>query len=165
MRRRRTYSEDLPGDRVVSRGDDVIVEEETVEYDRTPDVYDETVVEERGGWYIGDLATRINTVLFAVLAAIEGLLALRFLLAAFGANRTSGFVDFIYDVSWPFVRPFDGAFNNRTWDEGVIELSTLLAMGVWALAFALAAMLVSAVVPRYDDTHGGGYRRRHVTHA
>jgi hypothetical protein len=67
------------------------------------------------------------------------------------------------NVSWPFVRPFDGAFNNRTWDQGIIEVSTLLAMAVWFLVFALAAMLVSALLPRFYGSDG--YHRRHVTHA
>jgi uncharacterized protein YggT (Ycf19 family) len=89
----------------------------------------------------------VNTILFALLIALEGLLALRFTLAAFGANPTSGFVDFIYDVSYPFVRPFENAFANRTWDEGIVEISTILAMGVWFLAFALVAMLFNAILP------------------
>lgn len=116
------------------------------------------------------LSGRINTVLFAVLVALESLLALRFSLIAFGANRDSGFVEFILDVSRPFVRPFENAFANRTWDEGIIEVNTLLAMGVYALIFAIIAMLLSAILPRmtgYDRhervesrsvTHQGGHR-------
>ena len=126
--------------------------------------YDEDVVEERrSGWYYGSLSGRINSVLFAVAAMLEALLALRFMLVAFGANRTSGFVDFVMDVSWPFVRPFDNAFSKRTWDQGIIEPGTLLAMAVWLLAFVLIAMLISAVVPHVDDS-GARVRRRRVSH-
>lgn len=107
-------------------------------------------------WWGVDIAGRVNSVLFAVLLALETLLGLRFLLLAFGANLANGFVDFIMDLSWPFVRPFDGAFANRTWDEGLIEVNTLLAMGVWFLAFAVAMMLVSAILPRWRE----GYRER-----
>lgn len=94
------------------------------------------------------LAGRVNTLLFTALLALEGLLATRFFLAAFGANPTSGFVDFIYDISYPFVRPFQNAFADRTWDEGIIEVSTLLAMGVWLVAFLLIAMIIGAVMPK-----------------
>jgi hypothetical protein len=114
--------------------------------------------------YFDSLPARVNSVLFAVLVAIEGLLALRFFLVAFGASTTSGFVDFILDVSYPFMRPFENAFANRTWDEGIIEVNTLLAMGVWLLAFMLIAMLVNAVLPRID--HGETrVERRRFTHS
>jgi hypothetical protein len=125
------------------------------------------VVGEGRRWYEFDLAGRINTMLFAILAGLETLLALRFTLFAFGANPSSGFVDFIYDFSGFFVEPFENAFANRTWDEGIIEVNTLLAMGVYALIFAVIAMLVAALVPRIGGYHHDGgdvYRSTRVTH-
>jgi hypothetical protein len=126
------------------------------------------VVDDGRAWYDFDVVGRVNSVLFTVLFVIEALLALRFAFAAFGANPNSGFVDFIYDVSWPLVRPFDGAFGDRTWDEGVVEVSTLLAMGVWALIFVIIAMLVAAIIPRfgrdYDASGPTSVHRRRVTH-
>ena len=109
------------------------------------------------------LAGRVNTLLFAALLALETLLATRFLLAAFGANPTSGFVDFIYDVSYPFVRPFQNAFNDRTWDEGIIEVSTMLAMGVWLVAFLLIGMVIGALLPKVGTTETRVHNDR-VTH-
>jgi hypothetical protein len=97
--------------------------------------------------------------------AIEGLLTLRFLFLAFGASPASGFVDFIYDVSWPFVRPFDGAFANRTWDEGVVEVNTLLAMFVWMLIFGLLALLVRALAPYARTTAYPAAHAHEETHA
>jgi hypothetical protein len=99
-----------------------------------------------------------------VLLALEGLLAMRFLLLAFGANQANGFVDFVLDLSWPFVRPFSDAFANRTWDEGIIEVSTLLAMGVYFLGFVLISMLVSALLPRFMHTDEDVVHARRVTH-
>ena len=126
------------------------------------------VVDKKRAWYDFDIVGRMNSVLFAVLFMLESLLALRFAFAAFGANRNSGFVDFIYDVSWPFVRPFDAAFNDRAWDEGFIEVSTLLAMGVWALIFGIIAMLVTAIIPRFGRDYGvsgsTAVHRRRMTH-
>ena len=120
-------------------------------------------------WYEFDLAGRINTVLFALLAGLETLLALRFTFLAFGANPNSGFVDFIYDFSGFFMEPFENAFANRTWDEGIIEVNALLAMGVYALIFGVIAMLIAALVPRMsgyrDDDLDGTYRRSRVTHS
>jgi hypothetical protein len=109
------------------------------------------------------LPGRVNALCGALLLALESLLALRFTLIAFGANRASGFVDFILDVSWPFVRPFRGAFADRTWDEGLIEVSTLLAMGVWLLAFALIMIVLNAALPNVA-TSEHRLRRRRVSH-
>jgi hypothetical protein len=135
-------------------------ERDDLAYDDRPSYVEETeVVERPTRWYDLDLPGRVNSIL------IEALLVTRFLLVLFGANRTSGFVDFVLDVSWPFVRPFDGAFNDRTWEEGVIEVSTLLAMLVWAIVFSLAAMLVNAILSGMREgaaVEGGHVRRRRV---
>ncbi len=118
-------------------------------------------VEEHGDTYLASLPARVNMVLAALITALEALLGLRFALYAFGASNSSSFVRFIKDVSWPFVRPFSSAFRNRTWDQGIIEVNTLLAMGVWLIAFLLLTALINAAVP---DT-SGHYRfgRRHMT--
>ncbi len=128
-----------------------------------PRVYDETVTDRRVG-YFDSLPTRVNSILYAVLFGIEALLALRFLLVAFGASTRSGFVDFIMNVSWPFARPFSNAFTNRTWDQGIIEVNTLLAIGVWFVIFVIASMLVAAILPRFDE-RGDSTRRTRVTHS
>jgi|CXWL01.1.fsa_nt_gi hypothetical protein len=105
----------------------------------------------RSGGYFQTLPERLLGVTFAVLTALEVVLGVRFLLRAFGANPSSGFVGFIDDVSWPFVRPFANVFSNRSWDQGIVEVSTLLAMGVYFLAFALIGMLVTALAPRLSN--------------
>jgi Fe2+ transport system protein B len=163
------HQEDVVHD---ARGDSrrVVTERRTID-DGGNAVYDQRVDTVGTGrhWYEFDLAGRINTVLFALLAGLETLLALRFTLFAFGANSNSGFVDFIYDFSGFFIEPFENAFANRTWDEGIIEVNTLLAMGVYFLIFAVIAMLIAAIVPRIggyrDDGTDATYRRTRVTHS
>jgi hypothetical protein len=113
------------------------------------------VVGERSGGYFETLPERLSAVGVVLLTAIEGLLAMRFLLRAFGANASSGFVGFINDVSWPFARPFANVFSNRSWDQGVVEVSTLVAMGFYILLFALIGMLVTALAPRLRGGSGG----------
>jgi len=124
---------------------------------------EDTVVERHSTVIFDSLAGRVNAVLFALLLALETLLALRFTLVAFGANPNSGFVDFILDVSRPFVAPFDNVFSNRTWDEGVVEVNTLLAMGVYFIAFLLVMMLVNAILPRIYAGEDTSHRTR-ATH-
>jgi hypothetical protein len=110
---------------------------------------------QRSAGYFETLPERLGAVGLVLLTALEGLLGIRFLLRAFGANASSGFVGFIDDVSWPFVRPFANVFSNRSWNEGTVEVSALVAMGVYFLAFALLGMLVTALAPRLTgDTRG-----------
>ena len=113
------------------------------------------VASERSGRYFETLPERLGAVMVAVLTGIEGLMGIRFLLRAFGANPNSGFVGFINDVSWLFVRPFSNVFSNRSWSQGVVEVSTLVAMGFYLLLFALIAMLVTALAPRLRGNTGG----------
>lgn len=104
------------------------------------------------GDYLETLPERLGAVMVVVLIAIEGLLGLRFLIAAYNANPSNSFVRFIDNVSWPLARPFANVFSNRSWSHGTVEVSTLVAMGVWLLIFALVGMLITALVPRM---HGG----------
>ena len=138
--------------------------DDVVHDDHDVTVTEGKVVESRRGVWYGDIASRVNAVIGIALLALLALLLTRFLLVAFGANPASDFTDFILDVSRPFVRPFDDVFTNRTWDEGVIEYNTLLAMGVYTVIGVLVMMLVGALLPRMtgsDDVT----TRRHVTHA
>ncbi len=154
------YRKTTPSDPNLIDHDEMVTTNEVVDDTH----YDEAVVtDRRRSWYYDSLPARVNSVLFAVLAVVAGLLSLRFALIAFSANRTSGFVDFILDVSYPFMAPFNGAFADRTWDEGIIELDTLLAMGVWFIGFVLLAVLVNALLPKHDDS-GTRVERTRVTH-
>ena len=108
----------------------------------------QAVSSRRVGGYFETLPERLGAVGLVILTAIEGLLGMRFLLHAFGANPNSGFVEFIDDVSWAFARPFADVFSNRSWSEGIIEVSTLVAMGFYLVLFAIIGMLVTALAPR-----------------
>jgi hypothetical protein len=119
----------------------------------------QAVVSERSVGYFETLPERLSAVGLVVLTAIDGLLGMRFLLRALGANTSSNFVGFIDAVSWLFVRPFANVFSNRSSGPGVIEVSTLVAMGVYFLIFALLGRLVTALAPRLS----GGTEGRGVT--
>lgn len=88
-----------------------------------------------------NVAARIIYFLGGILIA---LLAIRFLLALFGANPASGFADFIYTCSHPFVAPFFGLFNyHERLGFGRFEYETLIAIVVYAIVMELLARLVT----------------------
>src|SRR5687768_17519939 len=58
-------------------------------------------------------STAANVVWY-ILGVLEIMLAFRFALKLFGANPSSGFVDFVYNVSGVLTAPFDSIFNVAT---------------------------------------------------
>ncbi len=80
---------------------------------------------------------RTYQILWYLLGFVEIVLAIRFILKMAGANPESGFADFMYSLSHPFVGPFLGLFS-PTIGPGAettayIEWSTLVAMVIYVL--------------------------------
>lgn len=80
------------------------------------------------------------------LAIVEGFLGLRFLLKLFGANSSTGFVGWIYEMSDPLLAPFRGIFPTEVFENSfVIEFSTLFAMLMYAILGLLLVYLINAI--------------------
>ncbi len=102
--------------------------------------------------------TATNTavrVIWAVLAVIETLIGLRFLLRLFGANPSAGFTDLIYTLSQPLVAPFQAVFQSTRIEGetrgGVFDWSLILAMAVyWLVGWGIARLMTPA--RRMDDS-------------
>jgi len=106
---------------------------------------DDSVVEEQvvhspaGGWNLARGWVRsLGAVIMVGLAVVETLLVFRlgFLLAE--ANPSNGFVNFIYDVSKPLAKPFQGIVA----DSGNLEFAAPIGMVVYAVA---ALLLIAAL--------------------
>jgi YGGT family len=85
----------------------------------------------------------LKRIILIVLAVIEVVLGLRFVLDALGANPNAGFTTFILNVSKPFMAPFNAVLGAPKLNgSGVFHPSILLAMVVYALiAWGLIALL------------------------
>ncbi len=93
-------------------------------------------------------ARRVVSLLFGILAV---LIALRIVLLLLVANQTNGLVDFIYNVTEPFVAPFRGIFNFDLVSPGggsTLDIGALVALVGWALIY----MLIMAVLSLGDRT-------------
>jgi hypothetical protein len=73
---------------------------------------------------------------------VEGVLAIRFILKLLGANEAAGFANFIYGASGPFIAPFSNLFANPAMGGSVLELTTMVAVIVYAL---VAWLLVKVI--------------------
>jgi uncharacterized protein YggT (Ycf19 family) len=78
-------------------------------------------------------AARVSQFADYLFYLIYGLIALQFMLRLMGARSGNGFVQFINGVSWPFLGPFTGIVTTPSMGAYRIELSYLLAFGVYVL--------------------------------
>lgn len=75
----------------------------------------------------------ITRITYFVLAVLEVILLLRFIFRLLGANQDNGFITFLYSLSLVFVGAFNGIFNDQKLGHSVFEVSTIVAMIVYAL--------------------------------
>lgn len=74
-------------------------------------------------------------VIWLTLIMLEGLIALRIMLKLIGANANSGFAVLVYNFSNIFLFPFAGLTSSYTSGAMVLEVSSFIAMAVYALVF------------------------------
>jgi uncharacterized protein YggT (Ycf19 family) len=91
-------------------------------------------------------AHRITQMIYWVFALVEGLIAIRLILKVLGANPNAGFAQFIYGITTPLVAPFLGLFGNPAYQNSVLELSSIVALVVYALVAWLLGKLVWILV-------------------
>jgi uncharacterized membrane protein len=76
---------------------------------------------------------KATQVIWLLLAILEGLLALRFVLKLIAANPASPVAVFIYGFTGLFLAPFAGLTATPSAGGMVLEIATLIAMAVYGL--------------------------------
>ena len=100
-------------------------------YQNYPNRPDERYVDENARR--ANIRGRITGITYFILGVLEAILLLRLLFRLLAANEASSFVVFIYNLSHIFVGPFNGIFNDQALGRSVFEISTLIAMLIYAL--------------------------------
>jgi hypothetical protein len=91
-------------------------------------------------------ANRTVQLVYWVFGLIEGLILIRFILKALGANPSAGFAQFMYGITAPLVSPFYGLFGNPSAQGSVLELHSIVALIVYGLVAWLLAKLIWILV-------------------
>lgn len=92
----------------------------------------------------------IRNVIYFILGVLEVILLLRFIFRLLGANEGNGFVMFLYNLSYVFVAPFEGIFTDPHVGRVVFEITTLIAMLIYALvAWGLVSLGRVIFAPNY----------------
>ncbi len=89
---------------------------------------------------------RLTQLIYWVFALVEGLILIRLVLKVLGANQAAGFAQFIYGITGPMVAPFINLFSNPAYQNSVLELSSIVALIVYALVAWLLGKLVWILV-------------------
>jgi YggT family protein len=121
---------------------------------------EETKVTEQPGYAATEQVTRdvaaerrlgsvqITRIVMTILGILEIILGLRFVLKLIAANSDSGFAIFIYGITKPFIAPFELLVGTPTSGGTVLELTTLIAMAVYALFFWIVVRVIQVVTDR-----------------
>jgi len=121
---------------------------------------EETVVTQQPGYAATEQVTRdvaaerqlvlfqFTRIVWTVLGILEVLLGLRFMLKLIGANPNSGFAVFMYGLTGVFTAPFTGLVPNWVSGATVLEVTTLIAMIIYALLFWGVVRLIPILTDR-----------------
>ncbi len=122
---------------------------------------EETVVTEEPGYAATEQVRRdvaaerrlrlalVTQIIWAILGILEILLGLRFALKVIAANPDSGFAAFIYGITKPFLAPFAALVGTPQSGGTIFEVTTLIAMAVYALFVwvVVRVILIAATRP------------------
>lgn len=114
------------------------------EVSEDPVTPDTTAVEEVHHYhYVDDeprfyISPRLDQLVWLAAIVLEILIGFRVFLKLIAANPESGFATFVYMVTTPFLAPFVGLTATPSVNGSVFEISSLIAMLVYALLFWLA---------------------------
>jgi hypothetical protein len=111
-------------------------------YAATEQVTRDVAVERRQTWFL------VNRIMWSIVGLLEILLGLRFMLKLIAANPDSGFAAFIYGITGPFIAPFAGLIGTPTSGGIILEVTTLIAMAIYALIFWGVAHVLQIVADR-----------------
>jgi uncharacterized membrane protein len=111
-------------------------------YATTEQVTRDVAAERRLGW------SQVSGIVGIILIMLEILLGIRFVLHLIAANPDSGFVIFIYGITGVFVAPFTGIVGTPASGGTTLEVTTLIAMAVYALFFWVVVRVLGVVANR-----------------
>ena len=115
-----------------------------------------------------EILYRVTGLIQWSVGVLNSLLCLRYLLKLMGANPDSGFGTFMYGITGLFVMPFTGLTPSWVTGAAILEVTTLVAMLVYALFFWGVVYVIRIAMDRpnartvsrstREITPGGGER-------
>lgn len=120
----------------------------------------ETVVTQQPGYVASERVVRdvaaerrmqlfqVNRIIYSLLSLLEIVLGIRFVLKLIAANPGSGFASFIYGISGAFTAPFNALLGTPSAGGSALEVTTLVAMVIYALLTWIIVRVIQIVTDR-----------------
>ena len=140
---------------------------------QSEDRRESTITRQEGGYehqerIIEDVASerrlfayRLTRIVYLLFGVLESLIGLRFFLKLIGANAANLFAHFIYRLTDFFLKPFAGLVGNPSAGGIVFEITTLIALLVYALLSFLIAQTIWLIFYRARTRTVSVYEKQH----
>ncbi|HEX8034950.1 MAG TPA: YggT family protein [Ktedonobacterales bacterium] len=96
---------------------------------------------------------RREQIVYFIFGIIEVLIIIRIVLRLLAANPDAAFTSLIYTLTAPFIAPFEGVFPTPQRNGSVLELSSVLAV----IVYALLAYLIARAIEVFTRRRNNGY--------
>ncbi len=106
-----------------------------------------------------NLIGKINGIIWLLFGILEALIGMRVILKLLGANPFNGFVNFVYDITYPFLVPFFGIVGTPSANGSVLETSSLIAMLVYLFIAWVTTTLIRLIMTPSKVKSTRTYRR------
>ena len=122
-------------------------------------VHEEHVVENVNLEY-RESVYKVSQIIWLLFGGLEALIGIRVILLLIGANPANGFTAFIYQLTQLFLWPFQNLIANPTFQNMTLEVTSVIAMIVYALLGWIIVRMIWVVFYRAPTSEVTTYDRQ-----
>ena len=122
-------------------------------------VHEEHVVENVNLEY-RESVYKVSQIIWLLFGGLEALIGIRVILLLIGANPANGFTALVYQLTQLFLWPFQNLIANPTFQNMTLEVTSIIAMIVYALLGWLIVRMIWVVFYRAPTSEVTTYDRQ-----
>jgi len=103
---------------------------------------------------------KVSQIVWLLFGGLEALIGIRVILLLIGANPANGFTAFVYQITQLFLWPFQNLIANPTFQNMTLEVTSIIAMIVYALLGWLIVRMIWVVFYRAPTSEVTTYDRQ-----
>jgi hypothetical protein len=103
---------------------------------------------------------KVSQIVWLLFGGLEALVGIRVILLLIGANPANGFTAFVYQITQLFLWPFQNLIANPTFQNMTLEVTSIIAMIVFALLGWLIVRMIWVVFYRAPTSEVTTYDRQ-----
>ena len=103
---------------------------------------------------------KVSQIIWLLFGGLEALIGIRVILMLIGANPANGFTAFIYQLTQLFLWPFQNLIANPTFQNMTLEVTSIIAMIVYALLGWIIVRMIWVVFYRAPTSEVTTYDRQ-----